>query len=77
MGDCNLFFIYESLKEEKDIGLLLPFDVIVHEQDGETFISVILLTVVMSMVKNKKLGAIDLQIEEKLKKVFDSKAKSK
>ncbi len=72
LGACNPPFAYQALQAEKDIGLLLPCNVIVYEQDGETFVSAIVPTVAMGMVNNEDLHGIAVQVEEKLKKVIDS-----
>ncbi len=72
LGACNPPFAYQALQAEKDIGLLLPCNVIVYEQDGETFVSAIVPTVAMGIVDNEDLRGIAVQVEEKLKKVIDS-----
>ena len=72
LGTCNPPFAYQALQTEKDIGLLLPCNIIVYEDAGETYISAIVPTVAMSMVDNKELGGIAVQVESKLKKVIDS-----
>ena len=72
LGTCNPPFAYQALQAEKDIGLLLPCNIIVYEDEGQTYISAIVPTVAMSMVENDKLGGIAIEIETKLKKVIDS-----
>jgi uncharacterized protein (DUF302 family) len=72
LGACNPPFAYQALQTEKDIGLLLPCNVIVYEQDGDIYVSAILPTVAMSMVENENLRDIAEQVEEKLKKVVDN-----
>ena len=72
LGVCNPPFAYEALKVEKDIGLLLPCNVIVYEDGGKTFVSAILPTAAMEMVENPSLADIAAQVEEKLKKVVDN-----
>ena len=72
LGACNPLFAYQALQAEKDIGLVLPCNIIVYEDSGETFISAIVPTVAMGMVENEKLGAIAIEVEKKLKKVVDS-----
>ncbi|MFC1942752.1 DUF302 domain-containing protein [Chloroflexota bacterium] len=72
LGACNPPFAYQALQAEKDIGLLLPCNIIIYENGGKTFISAIMPTVAMSMVQNEQLGGIALQVEEKLKKVIDN-----
>ena len=71
LGACNPAFAYQALQAEKDIGLLLPCNVIVYEQDGETFVSAIVPTVAMGIVDNEDLRGIAAKVEEKLKKVID------
>jgi len=72
LGACNPPFAYQSLQAEKDIGLLLPCNVIVYEQNGKTYVSAILPTVAMNMVQNEGLRDIAEQVENRLKKVIDS-----
>ncbi len=72
LGACNPPFAYKALQAEKDIGLLLPCNIIVYEDAGDTFISAIVPTVAMNMVENEKLGGIAVEVEAKLKKVIDS-----
>jgi len=72
LGACNPSFAYKVLQSEKDIGLLLPCNVIVYEDDGKVFISAILPTVAMGMVENQSLVDIAKSVEEKLKKVVDA-----
>lgn len=71
LGACNPPFAYKALQAEKDIGLLLPCNVIVYEQDEKTFVSAILPSVAMSMIDNPKLAEIAAEVEMKLKKVID------
>ena len=72
LGACNPPFAYKSLQAEKDIGLLLPCNLIVYETGGKTFVSSILPTEAMSMVHNDSLRDVAIQVEIKLKKVIDS-----
>ncbi len=65
-------FAYQALQAERDIGLLMPCNVIVYEQNNRTFISATQPTVTMNVVKNDKLGAVAAQVEAKLRKVVDS-----
>jgi uncharacterized protein (DUF302 family) len=72
LGACNPPLAYQALTAERDIGVLLPCNVIVYVQDGKTFVSAVLPTVQLGKVGNSKLLPIAEQVEEKLKKVVDA-----
>jgi len=72
LGACNPPFAYQALKSERDIGLLLPCNVIVYEDGGATYVSAIVPTVAMSMVQNEELGSIAVEVEQKLEKVVNA-----
>lgn len=72
LGACNPLFAYEALKVEKEIGLLLPCNVIVYSQNGKTAVSIINPLKAMSIVENPLLKEMVQEVEEKLKKVIDN-----
>ena len=72
LGACNPPFAFQALKAEREIGLLLPCNVIVYENGGATTVSAMLPTVAMNMVENESLREVAEQVEAKLKKVIDS-----
>ena len=72
LGACNPPFAYRALLAEREIGLMLPCNVIVYQQRENVFVSAILPTVAMGMIKNDKLKQIAVQVEQKLKKVVDA-----
>ena len=71
LGVCNPGLAYQALQVEKEIGLFLPCNVIVYEDAGNVFVSAIMPTIAMAMIKNKRLMKIAKQAEEKLKKVIE------
>ncbi|MCR4284815.1 MAG: DUF302 domain-containing protein [archaeon] len=71
LGACNPPFAYKALQAEKDIGLLLPCNVIVYSNKGKTFISAILPSIAMNMVNNSPLKEVAKEVEDKLKRVID------
>jgi uncharacterized protein (DUF302 family) len=75
LGACNPPLAYQALSAERDIGVLLPCNVIVYVLGGKTFVSAILPTVQLGKVGNPKLLPIAEQVENKLKKVVDATAK--
>ena len=74
LGACNPPFAYKALQAEKDIGLLLPCNVIVYEDSDkdQIVVSALLPTIAMSMIENPDLKQVAIQVEEKLKNVIDS-----
>lgn len=72
LGACNPDFAHKALQEEKEIGLLLPCNVIVYEENGAVSVSGILPSVAMAMVENANLANIAVEVEEKMKRAIDT-----
>jgi uncharacterized protein (DUF302 family) len=72
LGACNPALAHEALLSEREIGLLLPCNVIVYEKDGAVFASGIMPTVAMGMVENEELHTISEVVEEKMKTVINN-----
>jgi len=72
LGACNPEFAHQALTEEKEIGLLLPCNVIVYESNAEVYVSTVLPSSAMSMVKNKKVAQIAKEVEERLKAAVEA-----
>ena len=72
LGACNPSFAFKALQNEKEIGLLLPCNVIVYVSNGETFVSAINPVEAMGMVENDSLKEIAEEVKIKLEKVIDS-----
>jgi len=71
LGACNPPFTHKALLAEKEIGLLLPCNVIVYEQDGKVHVSAINPPVAMSVVNNPALEDVAAAVTEKLKRVIE------
>lgn len=72
LGACNPPFAYKALQAELEIGLLLPCNLILYEEENKVYVSGILPTVAMNMVENQKLVEIAKEIEMKIKRVIDN-----
>lgn len=72
LGACNPTFAHKALEAEKEIGLLLPCNVIVYQTGEKVHVSVILPTVAMDVVENTGLADTAQEVEVKLKKIIDS-----
>jgi uncharacterized protein (DUF302 family) len=73
LGACNPPFAYQSLQAETEIGLLLPCNVIVYEDNsGRTVVSAIDPESATSMIDNPKLKEIAARVAAKLKAVIEN-----
>jgi uncharacterized protein (DUF302 family) len=72
LGACNPPLAYQTLKAEKEIGLLLPCNVIVYKEGGETHVSAVLPSTLMSIVGNDDLKDTAKEVESKLARAIDN-----
>ena len=72
LGACNPPLAYQTLQEELGIGLLLPCNVVVYEQDGRSVVAAVDAVKMLSVVGNPKLEATASQVNEMLRRVIDS-----
>lgn len=72
LGACNPALAYRALQEEINIGLLLPCNVIVYEQNGRSVVSAVDAARMLSVVGNPKLESTASQVNEKLHRVIDN-----
>lgn len=72
LGACNPPFAFQALQAEKEIGLLLPCNVIVYEENSKVFVSAIRPIVAMQMIENPAVADVAKKVEEKLIKVINN-----
>jgi uncharacterized protein (DUF302 family) len=72
LGACNPSFAFKALQAEKEIGLLLPCNVIVFSSNGKTMVSAVNPVEAMSMVNNSKLAEIAQNVKEKLERIVNN-----
>ena len=73
LGACNPPLAYQSLQTEREIGLLLPCNVIVYQDDsGKTVVSAIDPVSAMGMIENETLRQTASRVAQKLKRVIES-----
>lgn len=76
LGACNPPNAYKAFQAEKDIGLMLPCNVIVYEgETGETVVAAIDPVASMRAVENIRLEATALEVKRKLRNVIESTEK--
>jgi uncharacterized protein (DUF302 family) len=72
LGACNPPFAYKALQSEDKIGIMLPCNVVVEENnDGRIEVSAVDPVASMMAVENESLGSIAEEVRSKLKKVID------
>ena len=73
LGACNPEFAHKALKSEDKIGVFLPCNVIVEENDnGEVEVSAVDPISSMQAAKNDSLQEIATEVQQKLKKIINS-----
>ena len=71
LGACNPHFAYKALKAEDKIGVFLPCNVVVEEnEDGTVEVSVVDPVASMISVNNDALNEFATEIQQKLKRVI-------
>ena len=73
LGACNPPLAFEALEDEQAIGLLLPCNVVLWEnEDSSTTIAVIDADKMMTIVKNNQLYNLAKKVNTLLKKAVDN-----
>ena len=73
LGACNPPFAHRALQAERNVGLLLPCNVVVQEAgEGTVEVSAIDPVVAMQDVPNDTLKVVASEIRAKLRRVIDS-----
>jgi len=71
LGACNPPLAHQALTEETELGLFLPCNVIVYENDqGKTVVTAINPIVALSRIENPKLEPIAKEVSTRLQKVI-------
>jgi uncharacterized protein (DUF302 family) len=70
LGACNPQLAHRGLQAEYDLGLLLPCNVIVHEHDGRSTVSIVDPAQMLGVVgENEELRAVAREAGERLRHV--------
>lgn len=75
LGACNPPLANQGLAAEPELGVLLPCNVIVYEDEGKTHVAAVEPETMLSIVGNEDLGAIASQVREDLEGVVTGVAR--
>ncbi len=70
LGACNPQLAYQGLQAEHELGLLLPCNVIVHEHEGGTRVSIVDPAAMLGVVANPAMHAIADEAKRRLERVL-------
>ena len=71
LGACNPQLAHRGLQAEHELGLLLPYNVIVHEHEGKTAVSVVDPVQMLDVVgDNPELSAVAAEADAGLRRVM-------
>ncbi len=71
LGACNPPIAHHALQEEIDLGLLLPCNVIVYEQDGKVRVGAVDAVKMLSVVGKPGMNPLAEQVNQKLRRAID------
>jgi uncharacterized protein (DUF302 family) len=73
LGACNPPFAYKALTAELEIGLLMPCNVIVYEnEDGGATVAAMDASMMASVTGNDRLSEVSTAVNEKLRRAIES-----
>lgn len=73
LGACNPPLAHQAIEAEPDIGLLLPCNVVVREEEnGKIWVGFMDPEAVLKLVDNPEAHVLGKQVKEKLERVRDS-----
>lgn len=72
LGACNPQLAYRALQAEPEVGLLLPCNVIIYEDEpGISHVSIVDPLQMLGIVENENLSVVATEAEERLRRVAD------
>ena len=77
LGACNPRLAHQALEAEPQLGVLLPCNVIVYEQNGRTQIAAVDAERMLSIVENDQLAATATTVRQRLAAAIQRAAESK
>ena len=72
LGACNPSLAHRALQADPSIGALLPCNVVLRDEAGQTIVEAMDPRVVMGLVENPEVEAVAAEAEERLRRVIAS-----
>jgi uncharacterized protein (DUF302 family) len=72
LGACNPALARRALEQEINLGLLLPCNVAVYEQEGRVRVAAVDAEKMLSVVGNPAMEPLAREVNEKLRRVVDT-----
>ena len=72
LGACNPPLAHKALQSEEQLGLLLPCNVIVYENNGGSTVSFFDPMVMTQLIENEKLKTVAEEVQTKMKRVYEA-----
>jgi len=73
LGACNPPFAHKALTAELEIGLLMPCNVIVYEnEDGSSTVAAMDASMMASVTGNDRLSEVSAAVNEKLRRAIEA-----
>jgi uncharacterized protein (DUF302 family) len=74
LGACNPPLAHQALEAEPELGALLPCNVVVYVQEGETHIAAVDAERMLSIVGNDELASTAAEVRRRLEAVVERSA---
>lgn len=71
LGACNPKLAHQALEAEPEIGLLLPCNVVVRQDDGQVVVSAMDPVSALALTNNPKVDSVAELVREKLVRVLE------
>lgn len=71
LGACNPRLAHQALNTELDIGLLLPCNVVVYEDDGGSVVEVMDPESILGLVEKPQLSPLATEVKASLQRALD------
>lgn len=72
LGACNPPLAHQALRQEINLGLLLPCNAVVYEQEGQVYAGAVDASRMLSVVGNPAMEPMAQQVNQRLRRAVDS-----